>query len=700
MFKNFILIAALAASLNAHAKATIQNEDVKSATQIISAGGTAAQTINDSKIYDTTNSQQLSVSIANGQLGGGGGGSGIELLSNPAFETGSAITSGWSFTGGTATLLVPGNTGFLFGRKSGSFHATAVNHTFKSAAVQINGLAGAGCGAAISYTYAGTSGDYTFRVVDGSAAVLASLPLPTSTVAAIPAQIYFPCGTLTTSTLQWQLVSNVASPGTIYFDNNHLGSPNVVQVSGLIGTGWVPSTHVTFPNFGSVTNNQIMERRVGDTLEVEGTALMGTGTGGQFAIAQLTGLTIDPVKNGTANGKLVGIWTMGASSSLALYGAGVPTGQLFYDGGTQDKIFFTTSTYSNVSRVFTPVDASGVQPSPNALVTVKFKVAIATWDAQFNGLAVPTSSLAASWSGWQPGCSWTTTSASFVDPADQTCALTERSNVNFGSVVVFGSAKPGIVFTPPKTGRYNVCVTSALSNTSGPTQAGIAQLVDGSGNQISTTSSYSTPAAPAPITMCGIVSSVGGSSTTVKVQIESSLAATTTTLGGASANSAEWTIYQLDAGQPAPLLLAPPRSEVWVRIANLQGSTNTAIRRWTTVMKNVGTGIVYSDSATLGGAFTIIEDGVYSISYTDAASPAISTFGISLNSTALSTGIDSIPAGEAIAATLITGNDVYGNVSTTLHLSPGDVIRGHVNPGTTASGNTNLDSFRITQVSR
>ena len=48
---------------------SIQNEDVKTLSDITGGGGTASQLINDTKIYDSTNSQQLSVSISTGALG-------------------------------------------------------------------------------------------------------------------------------------------------------------------------------------------------------------------------------------------------------------------------------------------------------------------------------------------------------------------------------------------------------------------------------------------------------------------------------------------------------------------------------------------------------------------------------------------------------------------------------------------------------
>lgn len=73
--KRFIsIISIILFSVTVFAAGKIQNEDVKSLTELTGAGGTVAQLINTTKIYDVTNSMQLSASIAGGLLGGGGGG--------------------------------------------------------------------------------------------------------------------------------------------------------------------------------------------------------------------------------------------------------------------------------------------------------------------------------------------------------------------------------------------------------------------------------------------------------------------------------------------------------------------------------------------------------------------------------------------------------------------------------------------------
>ena len=116
--------------------------------------------------------------------------------------------------------------------------------------------------------------------------------------------------------------------------------------------------------------------------------------------------------------------------------------------------------------------------------------------------------------------------------------------------------------------------------------------------------------------------------------------------------------------------------QVLVCAGNGRGSTNTCIRRFTTVRTNVGTAIVYSDSATLGASFTISLAGIYAISYADYAA-SMQPLGISLNSTQLTTTVTSIAAADVLGFTYCLGNGVSNTVTVLARLSPGDVIRPH-----------------------
>jgi microcystin-dependent protein len=209
-------------------------------------GGSISQFIHDNQLYVGANgvNDTLYNAITNGNIGGSGGGAtGIELLPNPGFESGGATTN-WSSTGGTVATVSSG-INLLYGKKSASWQATASGQIFESAVLPIQGLVGGNCSASIYYTYAGSAGDYTLSVTDGTS-TLSSVALPVNSVASVPQSISFPCGASTSSTLQWQLKSTVASPSIIYFDNAHLGSLSLLYVNQPLPVGTI------FP-FGSTT---------------------------------------------------------------------------------------------------------------------------------------------------------------------------------------------------------------------------------------------------------------------------------------------------------------------------------------------------------------------------------------------------------------------------------------------------------------
>ena len=131
-----------------------------------------------------------------------------------------------------------------------------------------------------------------------------------------------------------------------------------------------------------------------------------------------------------------------------------------------------------------------------------------------------------------------------------------------------------------------------------------------------------------------------------------------------------------DASAQPKASVQPPQSMVRVNTANGYGSTNIDIARLTTVVTNQGSDITYADSATLGALFTINTSGVYSISYTYCG-VAGGFFGISLNSTGLSTVIQSITATERLCLGQIYGASATSTISTCMYLPAGSLIRPH-----------------------
>lgn len=117
-------------------------------------------------------------------------------------------------------------------------------------------------------------------------------------------------------------------------------------------------------------------------------------------------------------------------------------------------------------------------------------------------------------------------------------------------------------------------------------------------------------------------------------------------------------------------------SEVWVEAGNGQGSTNTRIRRYSTIKTNVGTSITYADSATLGASFTINDTGLYAVSRFESGCGNNCAYGLSLNTSQPTTNIFA-PANGYLQFLNNVQNGFSNSVSITLNLTSGDVIRPH-----------------------
>ncbi len=133
---------------------------------------------------------------------------------------------------------------------------------------------------------------------------------------------------------------------------------------------------------------------------------------------------------------------------------------------------------------------------------------------------------------------------------------------------------------------------------------------------------------------------------------------------------------------------------VEVHTGNGHGSTNTKIRRFSTTMTNTGSAITYADSAGNGASFTIAQAGNYAITYSEARTSSASRFGVTVNSAALTTNIESV----AIATRKAYDYAVpEGACSCTIRLAVGDVVRAHTDG--TPDETSNKVFFSIRKVS-
>ena len=122
------------------------------------------------------------------------------------------------------------------------------------------------------------------------------------------------------------------------------------------------------------------------------------------------------------------------------------------------------------------------------------------------------------------------------------------------------------------------------------------------------------------------------------------------------------------------------------------GSTNTRIRRFLTVNTNTGEGVdwTFAQSATLGDSVTILRSGVYSVYYTENQQVANGYFGISINSTQLSTSIALINTAHIFSLMMTSGaNYSVISQSRTAYIASSSVLRAHTQGAVFTNGDTN-----------
>lgn len=117
------------------------------------------------------------------------------------------------------------------------------------------------------------------------------------------------------------------------------------------------------------------------------------------------------------------------------------------------------------------------------------------------------------------------------------------------------------------------------------------------------------------------------------------------------------------------------------------GSTNTRISQYENLLESVGADITANSDAVNGASFVINRPGFYYVSMVFRG-PADIAYGISRNSTQLTTDIGSINASaRLIYAKTGPSGAIPEQISTVAILSQGDILRPHVQ-GTVGGGNS------------
>lgn len=219
-----------------------------------------------------------------------------------------------------------------------------------------------------------------------------------------------------------------------------------------------------------------------------------------------------------------------------------------------------------------------------------------------------------------------------------------------------GSDKlPGIVFTPARTGRYYVC--AAFNYRNGTVGQSInAKLWDGTTTIAETLAQSYVASYDIPGSLCGVYDAASTSSKTISIQTKTPSG--TITIGAGIVPSIEWSIFALDQGFPAPILLGSVTSKSTnavgfesVTFGGATEGTNNCTGSPCTMYRNSGGISSVTRSAT----------GIYVINFASGAfSAAPSCVG---NGIVMGTGIGVASQSTATAPTSTTFNMNFKNSS-------------------------------------
>lgn len=345
----------------------IQNEDIKSAAELVSAGATAASLPNDTKVYVTANSinKTLNQAITDGDIGS----SGLNYIGMPA-STGASITGWATYADAAGTAPVDGTGGspastFTTSTDSSIVGATNFIWTKSAANRQGEGFSydftiDQGYQSkpfTISFLYKIASGtfadnDMSVWIYDVTNAVLiqpSAYQIKNSTgVERIKCE--FQASSNSTSyRLIIHTASTSASAYTLRFDSFSV-SPNTYN-AGAVVTDWVAYTP-TITGFGTPTAVNGFYRRVGDSIEVTGSYTAGTPTAVAAQISLPTGLAINTAKlSSTANAGYLGVGHRNNNEMWSVFSDGSTTGSVFLNrDAATGAVGFFAKTLANVSN--------------------------------------------------------------------------------------------------------------------------------------------------------------------------------------------------------------------------------------------------------------------------------------------------------------------------------------------------------------
>lgn len=615
-YLNLILIFLTVNPIVTLAAGRIQDSDVKSFSDV---GGAAnvSRLINTSKIYDSLNNQQLSASISNGQLGGGGGGTAGGISSflsgkNPDAEKGA--TTNFTNTGGALTVI---NTGQADGNYSFQFVSSAASQSASSTLVPIPALSYAKNGL-VRFTYSTTNSDFILQVTNG-----------TTTVAqgTLPATVGYQYGSVTfpipsSGSLQVNVVS--ASAGTINFDDIFLGENfQIGSVSQAIVMGTVKitgcSTQFNSPLSVSTYGTLSTGAPTGCVYAVTGKAIAPSGNRPAISFASLPAGDYVISFEGSAliravNSSNQGTFQFTDGTITALENSVISSVTANTGGNGINQTFSYTTSVSNLTwEIYSKGDgASGSQQYVYGTNAQPGVIKLIYYPSSASQVINPNIT-PASWSGYTSITGvWSGTAATYADVSNATgISLVQKTNRNFGSVVTAAGSIPGITVAFPRVGNYQICAKYYAAQTAIGTTL-ISQLTDGTTQLFEDIGSSNVGSANTSYGQCATYTTSTTAPTTFKLQVRNSSGANGWNLGATFVTpSIQWNITELDAAMPSPILTGSVTSNSLgaerIERANIANSGTASISSqsgsWiSSVTRNAAGDVTLNLSSAFGGS--------------------------------------------------------------------------------------------------
>jgi hypothetical protein len=472
---------------------------------------------------------------------------------------------------------------------------------------------------------------------------------------------------------------------SIKFDDVKLSDSQTY--TGLAGSNTRSDLTWTYDNVGTVSANNVYYSRVGDRIRVSGNFTPGTVAVAVFAINLPSGLLLDSTKL-TSNQEIGQIQTLAGNIPTTTAGPYA----LFYDGSSTSKVFMAIT---GGSGTFSKANGSNV--GTGTVSSFWFEAPIAGWDANVtlgasstfkissylaNGTRVTGSAptqLGQYRSYLRTGgtLTWTETNG------DPTTLPNASDGLKLTSVTLQSSSD-----TAHAPSKYDIFVGKnknvRIDAFASPGRTG---FIDTSVFVVGSTYNFGVMKFYDPAT--GIVTLQVAAAGQPNIYVGQDI----------GTNGLSTVYFDITVSENALAVgIQAPRSEVQAKGSPAAGfgSTNTRIRRFNSAQVNTGTAITYADSATLGGSFTINEDGVYAISYYDYTPAGTAQMGISKNTTGPTTAVFSLTDTEIVCAVTVT-SAFRGYCGNTLNLKQGDVIRAHTDGTQGNSQDGTQTRFTITK---